>query len=56
MLCAAEVAVLPPQPRASPRPANLADTGVSVRELSVFGVLLPLAGGTLLLFRRPDVH
>jgi LPXTG-motif cell wall-anchored protein len=41
---------------ASPRSASLADTGASVRELAVFGVLLLLAGSTLLLFRRQDVH
>jgi LPXTG-motif cell wall-anchored protein len=44
-----------PAPRASPpvrRPANLADTGASVVELTAIGVLLLLAGAGLLFVRR----
>ena len=42
-----------PSPQASPpRPAGLADTGADVVELTVFGILLLLAGGGLLLVRR----
>ncbi|HYQ61975.1 SdrD B-like domain-containing protein [Actinophytocola sp.] len=42
-----------PTPQASPpRPAGLADTGADVVELTVFGILLLLAGGGLLLVRR----
>ncbi len=43
---------VPPAPRASPRPANLADTGASVVELSALGVLLVAAGTALLFLRR----
>jgi LPXTG-motif cell wall-anchored protein len=49
--------VATPAPRAapSPRPANLADTGADVRELSAIGLLLVLAGAGLLLVRRRSV-
>lgn len=45
----------PPVPQAAPRPANLADTGASVVELSALGLLL-VGAGTVLLFvrRRPS--
>lgn len=42
----------PPAPRPSVRPANLADTGVSVEELTALGMLLLLTGTALLLVRR----
>lgn len=41
-----------PTPQAAPRPANLADTGASIGELAVLGVLMLLAGA-LLVFVRP---
>ncbi len=41
-----------PAPQASPRPANLADTGADVVELTVLGALLLLTGAGLLLVRR----
>jgi LPXTG-motif cell wall-anchored protein len=44
-----------PRPQASPRPANLADTGASVVELTALGALLLLAGAALLLVRQRDV-
>jgi len=44
-----------PSAQASPRPANLADTGVSVVELSVLGMLLSLTGTALLFVRRREV-
>jgi LPXTG-motif cell wall-anchored protein len=46
-----------PDPQAAPlpRPANLADTGADVVELTVFGVLLLLVGGGLLFVRRRSV-
>ncbi len=43
------------RPRAAARPANLADTGASVVELTVLGALLLLAGGALLAVRQRDV-
>jgi hypothetical protein len=46
------VAAQAPTPQASPRPANLADTGADVVELTVLGLLLVLAGSGLLLARR----
>jgi LPXTG-motif cell wall-anchored protein len=45
----------PPTPQASPRPANLADTGASVVELSALGLLLVAAGTVLLFVRRRPV-
>jgi LPXTG-motif cell wall-anchored protein len=45
-----------PSPQASPvRPANLADTGADVQELSAIGLLLVLAGAGLLFVRRRSV-
>jgi LPXTG-motif cell wall-anchored protein len=44
-----------PQAAPAPRPANLADTGADVRELSAIGLLLVLAGAGLLLVRRRSV-
>lgn len=46
-----------PDPQAAPlpRPANLADTGADVVELTVFGVVLLLVGGGLLFVRRRSV-
>jgi LPXTG-motif cell wall-anchored protein len=41
-----------PAPQASPRPANLADTGADVVELVAIGFLLVLAGAGLLFVRR----
>ena len=43
-----------PEPQAAPprRPADLADTGANVVELTALGVLLLLTGGGLLLVRR----
>lgn len=41
-----------PQAASLPRPANLADTGADVVELTVFGVALLLVGGGLLFVRR----
>ena len=41
------VAPAEPVPQAAVRPANLADTGVSVRELTLVAVLLLTAGGAL---------
>jgi hypothetical protein len=42
----------PPSPQASVRPANLADTGVSVWELSLLAVLLLAVGGVLVIAAR----
>jgi LPXTG-motif cell wall-anchored protein len=44
-----------PQAAPSPRPANLADTGADVTELSAIGLLLLLAGAGLLFVRRRSV-
>lgn len=44
-----------PRPQASPRPANLADTGASVVELTALGALLLVAGTGLRRVRRRDV-
>ncbi|HEX6359440.1 carboxypeptidase-like regulatory domain-containing protein [Actinophytocola sp.] len=41
-----------PKPQASVRPANLADTGADVVDLTVLGVLLVLVGAGLVLVRR----
>jgi hypothetical protein len=46
----------PPVPQATVRPSTLADTGVSVEELTVLGVLLLLAGSALLFVRRPKLR
>ena len=47
--------ISPPAPMASARPANLADTGVSVEELFALGMLLLLTGTALLFVRRREV-
>jgi LPXTG-motif cell wall-anchored protein len=42
-----------PVPQATVRPSTLADTGASVEELTVLGLLLVLAGVALIAVRRP---